>query len=82
MKAIHLIYRHHKTQQEYQLIDIAIHSETREEMVVYKALYNCPNYGYGKLWVRPKKMFFEKVFYCNEWVSRFKLIDTADNDSN
>ncbi len=32
------IYRHYKGK-EYELIDIAIHSETLEEMVVYRALY-------------------------------------------
>lgn len=49
------IYRHFKGNL-YELIDIAYNSETLEEMVVYRALY-----GERKLWVRPKKMFFEEV---------------------
>ena len=48
-------YRHFKGG-EYQLIDIAKHSETLEPMVVYQALY-----GEHGLWVRPAHMWTEKV---------------------
>ena len=48
-------YRHFKGK-EYELIGIALHSETMEEMVVYRALY-----GEGGLWVRPAAMWTEKV---------------------
>lgn len=40
----------------YEVIGIATHSETREPMVVYKALY-----GDGSLWVRPAAMWTETV---------------------
>ena len=46
-------YRHFKGG-EYEVIGIAYHSETGEEMVVYKALY-----GDGKTWVRPASMLNE-----------------------
>lgn len=49
------LYKHYKGG-EYELLDVAIHSETHEEMVIYRPLY-----GEGKLWVRPLKMFFENV---------------------
>ena len=49
------IYRHYKGNR-YELMDVAIHSETLEEMVVYRALY-----GEGGTWVRPKNMFLSKV---------------------
>jgi len=49
------IYRHYKGGR-YEVIGIARHSETLEEMVVYRALY-----GEGGLWVRPASMW-------NEWV--------------
>lgn len=48
-------YRHFKGN-EYELIDIARHSETLEEMVVYRALY-----GEHGLWVRPAAMWTERV---------------------
>ena len=41
---------------EYQVIGTARHSETLEEMVVYRALY-----GEGGLWVRPAAMWSETV---------------------
>lgn len=48
-------YRHFKGN-EYQVIGTARHSETLEEMVVYRALY-----GDGGLWVRPASMWTETV---------------------
>ena len=51
-------YRHFKGR-EYELIGIAKHSETMEEMVVYRALY-----GEQGLWVRPASMWTEEV--CKE----------------
>ena len=48
-------YRHFKGN-EYELIDIALHSETMEPMVVYRALY-----GEQGLWVRPASMWNEIV---------------------
>ena len=51
------IYRHYKGGR-YEVIGVARHSETLEEMVVYRALY-----GEGGLWVRPASMW-------NEWVEK------------
>ncbi len=50
-------YRHYKGK-EYEVIGFAKHSETLEELVVYKALYQPEG---ENLWVRPKKMFFEEI---------------------
>ena len=61
-------YRHFKGN-EYELVDIALHSETMEPMVVYRALY-----GEKGLWVRPASMWTEKVErdgYCGP---RFQYI--------
>jgi len=52
---IHRVYKHFKG--DYYLVeDVARHSETDEEMVVYRKLY-----GDGSLWVRPKDMFLAEV---------------------
>lgn len=49
------IFKHFKGNL-YLLLDIAEHTETGEEMVVYKALY-----GFCKIYVRPKDMFLSEV---------------------
>jgi hypothetical protein len=48
------VYRHFKGNY-YYVIDIALHSETKEEFVVYTALY-----GDNKTYIRPLKMFSEE----------------------
>jgi len=49
------VYRHYKGKR-YELLYTATHSETLEEMVVYRALY-----GDGGVWVRPASMWSEHV---------------------
>ena len=62
-------YRHFKGN-EYEVIGVARHSATLEEMVVYRALY-----GDGGLWVRPAAMWTERVErdgYCGP---RFRPVE-------
>ena len=61
-------YRHFKGG-EYEVLGSAYHSETCEEMVVYRALY-----GEQKTWVRPAKMWDERVEYDGVTVPRFRYI--------
>ena len=49
------IVRHFKGN-EYEILCIALDSETQEELVVYRALY-----GEGRIWVRKKEMFLSPV---------------------
>ncbi len=63
-------YRHYKGN-FYEVVDIARHSETEEEMVVYRKLY-----GDNSLWVRPLGMFLENVLVEGVLVPRFELIET------
>lgn len=62
-------YRHFKGN-EYQVIGTARHSETLEEMVVYRALY-----GDGGLWVRPAAMWSEQVERDDYCGPRFTLVE-------
>jgi hypothetical protein len=62
-------YRHFKGN-EYEVIGTARHSETMEEMVVYKALY-----GEGGLWVRPASMWNEEIERDGITYKRFTYIE-------
>lgn len=66
------IYQHYNGKL-YHAMGICRHSETLEEMVVYRALYD--DYG---VWVRPEKMFYETVLVNEVSVPRFKFIKTID----
>ncbi len=61
-------YRHFKGK-EYEVLEVAKHSETLEDMVVYKALY-----GDGGVWVRPLSMWEEEVEYQGRKVRRFTFV--------
>ncbi|KAA0913197.1 DUF1653 domain-containing protein [Psychrobacter sp. ANT_WB68] len=62
------IYRHYKGSL-YQVLHVANHSETEEELVVYRCLYG--EYG---VWVRPLAMFTESVTVDGKKAPRFELI--------
>ncbi len=63
-------YQHYKGKQ-YEVIGIARHSETLEELVVYKALYQKEG---ENLWVRPLKMFTEIVVVEGKEMKRFEYV--------
>ena len=52
---INRIYKHFKGD-NYLVVDVATHSETKEKYVVYRRLY-----GDGSLWIRPLDMFLSEV---------------------
>ena len=77
MSMLNVIYRHYKRGHLYEVIGFAKDSETCEEMIVYKALYDCEEFGDQQVWMRPKAMFLEKVFHEGRYVSRFQLEDAT-----
>jgi hypothetical protein len=67
-------YRHFKGN-EYEVLYMAHHSETLEEMVVYQALY-----GQRGIWVRPARMWCETVERDGKVQPRFLYIGDESNE--
>ena len=55
------IYKHYKTGNLYQVITVGKHSESLEDIVVYKALYEAKDFPYGQMWCRPLSIWQEKI---------------------
>lgn len=62
-------YRHYKGK-DYDVLEVATHTETEEKLVIYRALY-----GEFGLWARPLAMFMETVEVEGEVVPRFRYIE-------
>ena len=62
-------YEHYKGK-PYRVLAIAKHSETMEDMVVYRALYED-----GGMWVRPAAMWNETVERDGKIFKRFEFIE-------
>lgn len=64
-------YKHYKGN-FYQVIGVAKHSETLEDMVVYRPLYKSE---FGDIfWVRPFNMFVEIIEIEGKKVKRFEFL--------
>jgi len=61
-------YRHFKGM-EYEVLGVAKHSETLEELVIYRALY-----GEGGIWARPVSMWNEEIERDGKKMKRFTYI--------
>ena len=70
MKQIHIdgTYQHYKGN-IYQVMATAKHSETLEDLVIYKSVDE------EKVWARPLEMFLDNVMVDGEEVERFKLVN-------
>ena len=66
------IYRHFKGQL-YEVLDIATHSETEEQLVIYKALY-----GERGIWARPLAMFSDTLERDGKRQQRFTWVEEAE----
>lgn len=67
-------YRHYKDHL-VEVIGLARHSETEEELVIYKKLHDVGKYKKGQLWARPKEMFLEDVTVNGKTIPRFALVE-------
>ena len=66
-------YQHYKGN-FYAVVGNAINSETLEEVVVYRALYESTEFGKNVLWVRSKKDFLGNVTKDGKEIPRFAYI--------
>lgn len=62
-------YQHYKGG-VYEIMGLAKHSETMEELVVYRSVDDSK-----KIWARPKNIFFENIDIDGKIVPRFKKIN-------
>ena len=69
-------YRHYKGQ-DYQVFNVARHSETEESLVVYRCLY-----GDFSWWVRPLSMFTETVEIEGKVMPRFAFVGDMPPESS
>ena len=63
-------YRHTKTGNLYEVIGVALHSETSEQLVVYRPLYSTKY----ELFARPYDIFTEAVELKGETRPRFEYV--------
>ncbi len=73
MIEINAIYRHYKNGHLYQVIGVGKHSETLEDVVIYKALYTSSDFPEGQIWCRPLQMWEEII----DGKHRFEKLDNC-----
>jgi hypothetical protein len=64
------IYRHNKKDQLYEVLGVALQTETNEPLVIYRALYE----NEYELFARPYTMFIEMVELDGEQKPRFEKV--------
>lgn len=74
-KNVKKTYRHFKSESLYEVICFAVHSETGEELVVYRGLST------NRYWIRPKEMFFGTVQKDGKEVKRFDEVVNKQGDN-
>ncbi len=57
------------------MIGVGRESDSHEEIVVYRALYDSAEFGHNALWTRPLANFVETVEQDGKQVPRFLLIE-------
>lgn len=67
------IYEHYKGGR-YEILGTALHTETKEPLVVYRPLYDSS----VSFWVRPYDMFVETIIVDGKSVPRFRYIENIE----
>jgi len=67
------IYQHFKGNL-YEVITVGKDSDTLEDLVVYKALYDSAEFGKNAIWIRPKEKFCEEIIVDGKKIPRFKFV--------
>jgi hypothetical protein len=62
-------YRHYRTRGVYEVVGEGLHTETEEALVVYRDVEN------GRIWCRPRAMFYGKVETESGMVPRFEKLE-------
>ena len=70
-------YRHSKTGQLYEVLGVALQTETNEPLVVYRPLYENDH----ELFARTYAMFREEVVINGQNMPRFEKVDAAPKTS-
>jgi hypothetical protein len=65
------VYRHNKSGKLYEVVGTALHTETDEELVIYRPLYESKH----GLFARPLVMFTELVNINGQAMSRFEKVE-------
>ena len=81
------LYTHFKGNDKvYEVLGSAMHTETKEELVIYKALYTAGEVKEGDVFARPIEMFLEKVPEGKEnptgQVYRFEYVEDSSDYEN
>jgi cyclomaltodextrinase / maltogenic alpha-amylase / neopullulanase len=67
-------YKHYKNK-FYNVIDVAIDSDTLEEYIVYRALYDDSKFGNNALWVRKKSEFLKTEIIDGREIIRYEFVE-------
>ena len=67
-------YKHYKNK-FYKVLGVARDADTLEELVVYKALYDDPEFGKDALWARKKESFLKPEIIEGKEVERYEFIE-------
>lgn len=68
------IYRHYRNGSQYRVLEVVLHTETQQRMVLYEELKPSERNPEGMRFVRPLEMFTEFVEHDGKIVPRFQKV--------